>query len=417
MHPLLTTIQNGKTATFRMLLKALGDHFDLLHDLGRTPQDPEWHAEGDVATHTTLVLEACFDLLAGSAAHLTAERRLALVLGALLHDIGKPLTTRVEVIHERERIISPHHTERGASYAAYRLLELGLPYHVTQEVLALIRHHHDPKRLVRRASPTRSYRRLARLADLELLYFLELADIRGRHSADLDAQLEAIEFFRLVAEEDGLWQNPDPYQEWRETIDTELAAWDPATRALVLAQGIRDAEEGLISTPYEAIARGYTYQGGFPRFVLLCGPSGAGKSSWAAERVPGYHLVSLDELREQIAGKRADQSVNGRVRQAAREQLKHHLRRGGDVVWDATSLRKDFRRPLLQLGFDYGAHVTLVVFHLSEEEFFARNEARAEPVPRSVLRRQIDTIEWPSASEAHRLLFVNGVGEVIAQVE
>jgi predicted kinase len=415
MH-LLAAIQDGKTATFRMLLNALGDHFDLLHDLARTPQDPEWHAEGDVATHTTLVLEACFDLLAGPASHLSSERRLALVLGALLHDIGKPLTTRTEVVNERERIISPHHTERGASHVAYRLLDLGLPYHVTRDVLGLIRHHHDPKRLVKRDSPTRAYRRLARLADLELLYYLELADVRGRHCADLEEQAESIEFFRLVAEEDGLWQNPDPYQEWRETIDGELAAWDPATRALVLAQGIRDAEDGLISTPYEAIARGYTYQGGFPRLVLFCGPSGAGKSSWVAEHLPGYHRVSLDELREQIAGKRSDQSVNGQVRQAAREQLKHHLRRGEGVVWDATSLRKDFRRPLLQLGFDYGAHVTLVVFHLSEEELFLRNEARAAAVPRAVLRRQIDTLEWPSATEAHRLLYVDGSGTVLAQL-
>jgi predicted kinase len=417
MHPLLAAIHSGKRVSFRMLLHALGDYFDLLHELAHTPQDPEWHAEGDVATHTALVLEECFDLLAGPASHLPPERRLALVLGALLHDIGKPLTTRMDVINERERIVSPHHTDRGCSYAAYRLLELGLPYQVTQVVLGLIRHHHDPRRLVDRGSPTHVYRRLARLADLELLYLLEVADIRGRHSADRDAQLEAIEFFRLVAEEDGLWNNPDPYEEWRQVVNTELAGWDAATRELVLAQGIRDAEEGLIATPYEAIARGYAHRDGFPRFVLLCGPSGAGKSTWAAEHLPGYHLVSLDQLREQLAGKRSNQSQNGQVRQVAREQLKHHLRRRDGVVWDATSLRRDFRRPLLQLGFDYGAHVTLAVFHLSEEEILQRNEARVAAVPRAVLRRQIDSFEWPSATEAHRVLLVNGSGEVVARVE
>ena len=50
-------------------------------------------------------------------------------------------------------------------------------------------------------------------------------------------------------------------------------------------------------------------------------------------------------------------------------------------MWDATNIRRDQRNAIIQLGLDYQALVTLVVFHVSEAELWARNEARANPIP------------------------------------
>ena len=62
--------------------------------MARTPQNPRWHGEGDVWTHTRLVCQA----LAGLADFRAMEpaARDALALAALLHDIGKAATTRLE---------------------------------------------------------------------------------------------------------------------------------------------------------------------------------------------------------------------------------------------------------------------------------------------------------------------------------
>ena len=59
-----------------------------------TPQNPLWHGEGDVWTHTRLVCEALTGLVCFRAMEPAA--RDALALAALLHDIGKTITTRQE---------------------------------------------------------------------------------------------------------------------------------------------------------------------------------------------------------------------------------------------------------------------------------------------------------------------------------
>lgn len=73
---------------------ALAPALPLLSRLGKTPQEPEWHAEGAVAVHTALVQREVHALADTHA--LSPERRLSLLLGALLHDVGKVLTTREE---------------------------------------------------------------------------------------------------------------------------------------------------------------------------------------------------------------------------------------------------------------------------------------------------------------------------------
>ena len=53
------------------------------------PQEPEWHPEGDVWTHTLLVI----DEARGRIENLRRPQRIAVMLGAVCHDFGKPATT------------------------------------------------------------------------------------------------------------------------------------------------------------------------------------------------------------------------------------------------------------------------------------------------------------------------------------
>lgn len=280
--------------------------------------------------------------------------------------------------------------------------------------MALVGHHHDLGRTLNIGSE-RAYRRLARQANLPLLYLLEVADIRGRIAADQGARLEDLELFRLGAEEYGMWGNPEPYREWREVIDGTLAAFPPEYRDLVREQGILDYEAGLIQTPEEAVARGYAARAGFPQLVVTCGPSGSGKSAWVAGHLPDYDVVSLDLLREELAGKRADQSVNGRVLQEAKERLKASLRAGRRVVWDATNTRRDFRGIPLRLGFDYGALTTLAVFQPPLSTVFERNPVRTHAVPAQVVASQVENAEFPYVTEAHRTVVLDEFQRPVAR--
>jgi predicted kinase len=158
----------------------------------------------------------------------------------------------------------------------------------------------------------------------------------------------------------------------------------------------------------EGIARAWQLKDPAPEFILLWGPSGSGKSEWIHRHGGEAAVISLDDLREEVAGRRDDQSMNGQVFQEAREQVKRHLRGGGGgrVIFDATNLRRELRSSLLKLATDYGATTTIVAMRTPLAELESRNRRRPHPVPRSVLECQCERLEWPEAHEAHELIIV-----------
>jgi poly(A) polymerase len=87
-------------------------------------QPPQFHPEGDVWTHTLMMLEG---LKAPTA---------TLALGVLLHDVGKPPTFTV-----RERIRFDQHVEVGAKMAEEICRRLRLSSRETERAVELVRHH------------------------------------------------------------------------------------------------------------------------------------------------------------------------------------------------------------------------------------------------------------------------------------
>jgi predicted kinase len=118
--------------------------------------------------------------------------------------------------------------------------------------------------------------------------------------------------------------------------------------------------------------------------------------------------VSLDRWRERIAGLRCDHGREGEVLQAAREELREHLRKAQPVVWDATCLRRDLRSQVVQTGFDYHAWVEIVCVSTPMEEIRRRQELRPDATPVAVFDRQVERCEWPFAAQAHSLVTVDG---------
>lgn len=403
----LKALQGCATPTIDECAESLGAAIPYLHLLKETEQDPEWHGEGDVHIHTGMVLDELYALLQEEASHVQGERRQALILGALLHDIAKPISTRRREICGVERVVSPHHESMGRSYLAYKLMGLGLTYTVVELILGLVGEHHVPKRLVVKNHGLGAYLALSRRADCELLYFLELADMSGRHCPDKGQQLEYLVLFKLFCQEYQLWwPRVNAYHQWQKILSQELAAFDVDTQDLIYANAVRDRESGSITMPEEAIAKSYNYRESYAKVVLMCGPSGAGKTQWIKQNLTDYHVVSLDDIREELSGSRANQKIQGQVMQEAKSRLKHHLRTHHKVIWDATNLRLDFRTQVCDLAYAYHAMVTLVVFQQPESRFYEGNRSRTHTVPEEVLRRQIETMEWPTRDEVHRYVVV-----------
>ena len=141
------------------------------------PQEPEWHPEGDVFTHTCHVCDALASLPSWQAAD-EASRRVYM-LAALAHDFGKPGTTQTALKDGVSRIVSPGHDETGAELTKAFLERLHAPTAVVERVVPLVRNH-----LFHFTTMTdRAVRRLARrLAPetIEGLCLIMTADSMGR---------------------------------------------------------------------------------------------------------------------------------------------------------------------------------------------------------------------------------------------
>ncbi|CAM3801372.1 HD domain protein [Vibrio aerogenes CECT 7868] len=408
----LDALAAGATPDFEECLSRLGGFFPWLERFADTPQEPEWHGEGNVAIHTSMVMEALYQLLEGPAQHICGSKRQALILAALLHDIAKPVTTRIKLIRGVERLAATGHEEQGASYLAPRLMALPLDYPVVAMILGLVGFHQVPKLLVVRNQGYSCYLHLALNVDLELMYWLERADMQGRVCADQAEQLDMLAQFALFAQEYGLWQVANPRTQILPAVQVKNT---PREQVYLDNYAVAELAGADIVMAEEAIARTYRAASVYGHLYVMCGISGSGKSSWIQKYLADYHLISLDEIRAEVHGDRSCQKDPGRIVHLARDRLKAALAKRRNIVWDATNLRLDYRKVLCDLGRDYGALVTLVVFHLQIPNLKANDRSRRFTVGGDVIDEQVNSLQWPAITEAHRMIIVGDKGRTLAR--
>ena len=155
-------------------------HFPELSAMSGTPQEPEWHPEGDVLTHT----KHCLDALARLPGWLQSDpaRRRYLMLAVLAHDFGKPLTTvRVER-RGAIRWTSPGHEVAGGPLADAFLRRIGAPLGMIDRVRPLVEHHlaHQRGQVEFTDSAVRRLARKLVPATIDELCLVMMADHLGR---------------------------------------------------------------------------------------------------------------------------------------------------------------------------------------------------------------------------------------------
>lgn len=170
-------------------------HFPEIAALRGTLQDPGWHPEGDVFTHTQHCLDALVDL--DDWKRSPAPRRRLLMLATLAHDFGKPATTVFAEKRGTMRWVSPGHEPAGGPIAAAFLRRIGAPLDHDAPVAALVvnhlAHHHGNtqfsdttvRRLARRLAP-------ATIDDLAMVMH---ADANGRpplKSPEIHARIDEL---------------------------------------------------------------------------------------------------------------------------------------------------------------------------------------------------------------------------------
>jgi putative nucleotidyltransferase with HDIG domain len=335
------------------------------------PQDPRHHGEGDVATHTRMV---CNELEAGEGfADLPDAERRILRLAALLHDIGKPATTKTE---EDGRITSNGHARVGSVMARRILWERGVPQNEREAICGLVRWHMRPGYFLQAEDPTRTALTIAQTTRCDHLTRLAEADTRGRIAPNTDDALVRVGLFGEACQEIGVWETPFPF------------ASDHSRFVYFRTPG-RDPH-------YEA------YDDTRGTLTLMSGLPGAGKDTWVRENLSDLPAVSLDALRAELGIHPSDPQEP--VAMAALERARVHLRAGQDFVWNATNLRHELRARPIGLAADYGFRVRIVYREATYERLFVQNRNRASAVPEAVMHKYIDRWEMPSLIECHTLI-------------
>lgn len=245
-------------------LGVVARHLPELHAVDGIPQDPEWHPEGDVFTHTLLVVDRAAEIARRPHPEFDEAGRLALLLGALCHDLGKAGTTERATRDGVVRIVSPRHEAEGEAPTRSLLSRWTFGDDATEAAVAITRHHLAPVALAKardkgeldpRAYLNAVRKVLKRIHPLPWRVFLGAveADYRGRTLPGIEADpFDAGRAFEeAVAELERMQATPEPLVRGRDVLALGLASGPEVGRLIAAIEEARD--RGEIATRDEAL--------------------------------------------------------------------------------------------------------------------------------------------------------------------
>ncbi len=348
-----------------------------------TKQNPEYHGEIDVFSHTKAVCEALIqepEYRNGS-----QREKTVLFLAALFHDIGKIKCTVLEDGVYR----SPNHAKIGSIITREILWrDFGFcgseeKQQIREAICQLVRYHSFPPYAVSDADSERKILKIASNGTLvkdfsfSKLCALERADVLGRISKDAEETLEKIDYCQMLAEEAGCSEAPFSFAD--------------SFSGRAYFRGKTDWKEQAL------------FNDSWGEVILLSGLPGTGKDTWIMQNYPELAMVSLDEIRQKLGILPTENQ--GKVIAAGHEAAREYLRKKQPFVWNATNITAQMRGILISLFEQYGASVRTVFLETDREEQLRRNAERTAKVPVSVIDRMLAKLELPERFESEKVVW------------
>lgn len=340
-----------------------------------TIQDSEYHAEGDVWTHTSMVLKSLvedkdFD-------NFNENEKEILYLSALFHDIGKFITTK----NENGKIISKGHS-KASYHITYELLN-NIDLYKLVSILHLIKLHGHPIHFLEKSQFDIEYEVIknSHLTNNKLLYYLVKADLNGRKSnSDIFDYELILDYYKDTSIKLNCWDKPFEF-------------YNKYHRYLYLVE----KSHHYIDTPYND-RKSNVY--------LMSGLPGSGKDYYINKNLNDLNIISLDNIRKQLKVKPTDNQ--GKVISFAMDKAKEYLRKGEDFVWNATNTSYNIRQKLLNTFNLYKPYINWVYIHDSYENILSKNKSRndVEIVPDNVIFNLMKKLEIPTILEGMDIKYI-----------
>ncbi len=342
------------------------EKFDWVEPMKNCPQDTIYHAEGDVWTHTRMVV---FELMQLAEYQLLSEHeRYVLFLSALLHDIAKPPCT----FEENGRITSPKHAAIGEKVV--RELLWNADFEIREIIASLVRLHGLPIWSLDKFNPNRAVISSSLRVNNHLLYLLAKADALGRICEDKDDLLLRIDLFKEICLENECFYAHKTFHNTHSRY-----------------KFFQNEDENYPSVIFDDTAF---------EVIILSGIAGSGKDSFHEKHFSRYPSVSLDNIRKELKIKPTDKDGQGKVSQLAYERAKEFCRKKQSFVWNSTNLTSDLRSKLIRTLGVYNPKFKIKYIETTMENIFSR---RHEEIPPSVLERMIRQLDMPKLTEVHEV--------------
>lgn len=353
--------------------EALESEFEWVKDMKQVPQDEIHHAEGNVAIHTEMVLNAMQEL--EEYKQLEDWEKEILLAAALAHDIEKRSTTQIE----NGRIISPGHSKKGAQTFRVALFEkYPLAYSLREKLVNLVRYHGFPIWCMEKSNPVKELLKVSLETNTLWLYILAKADMIGRICNDTAAMLERVEFFKFMCiehdcfgKEKGFSNNNGRFHYF-------------------------NSQENYVDyQPFE----------NFKSTVhLMSALPGMGKDFFIAQNFD-MNIISLDEMRQKYKVTHNDTKSNGQIIQESKQLAKQYLAKGIPFVWNATNITELMRAQLIDMFVTYKAKVIIHYIEKPYKQWLKQNHSRQAKVPENALEKMLFKWQPPSIIEAHEVKY------------
>ncbi len=341
-------------------------------------QNPQYHREGDVYSHTRMVCREILNLDQWNG--LTEKEQEMLFLAGAFHDIGKPACTRLK----DGSWTSPNHTivgEKVFRAMAYRQQErFGLTWEDRELAAKLIRYHGIPVWFWKKARPEFDMLKAAESVPINLLYLLSRADTRGRICREPESLEEHIALFLDYGQELGILKGPYPFA----NTYTKYQYFHK--------DSLWHGSELYDDTEFDV--------------WLMSGLPLAGKDTWIRDHGEGRPVISLDDIRQEYGIEPGEKSSE--VAAAAVKRARIFLRKKEPFIWNATNIIQETRQKLCRLFSAYGARVHVIYLEVPYRELLRRNEKRDRYIPVKVLEKMIDKLEVPAPWEGYAWKLIEG---------
>lgn len=353
----------------------LHDTFDWVKDMDSVPQDKRYHAEGNVAIHTQMVLEAIEKL--SEFQELDAQSKEILWTSGLMHDIEKRSTT---ILETDGSITSKNHAKRG-EFSVREILycQLPTPFAIREQIAKLVRYHGLPLWIFEKSNPKKSLLQISLEVNTQWLYILAKADVLGRICSDQHELLYRIELFKELCIENECWGKPKRF---------------PSSTARF--EYFNKEERFVDYLPFEDFKT---------EVIILSGLPGTGKDTFIKKNLCDLPIICLDDIREELKVKTKDMRGNGQVIQLAKENAKSYLRNQTGFIWNATNVTRQTREQLINLFAEYKAKITIIYLEVPYQTQQKQNRNREKVVPQSAVQRMIEKLEIPQVWEAHEVRY------------